>query len=87
MSQRLTIRAGNPNPTGPFVKSARPHAIYAAAYSFLRNDMSATVSVRQRSMSVTELLARTMISSDVAQMKPARSAALSPKKRREERKR
>ena len=43
--------------------------------------MSATVSVRQRSMSVTELLARTMISSDVAQMKPARSAALSPKKK------
>ena len=40
--QRATMSAGNPNPMGPFVRKAKPHAMYAGMYSLRRKDIRAT---------------------------------------------
>ena len=54
--QRATMSAGNPNPMGPFVRKAKPHAMYAGMYSLRRKDIRATVSAKTRVVSVTALL-------------------------------
>lgn len=75
--QRATMSAGNPNPMGPFVRKAKPHAMYAGMYSLRRKDIRATVSAKTRVVSVTALLARTIISREVAHMKaPVRAGFL-----------
>ena len=76
--QRATMSAGNPNPMGPFVRKARPHAMYAGMYSLRRKDIRATVSAKTRVVSVTALLARTIISREVAHMKAPVRAGFSP---------
>lgn len=76
--QRATMSAGNPNPMGPFVRKAKPHAMYAGMYSLRRKDIRATVSAKTRVVSVTALLARTIISREVAHMKAPVRAGFSP---------
>ena len=69
---------GESNPMGPFVRKARPHAMYAGMYSLRRKDIRATVSAKTRVVSVTALLARTIISREVAHMKAPVRAGFSP---------